>query len=99
MQETGIALRTRHARSIRQGHRGSCRRWVLALCCALVTAAPALASPNEKTAPDTKSARSVLLGGVTWHGTQQDARRRAQRADPQRPIVWLRVLGDLKGAT
>jgi hypothetical protein len=56
--------------------------------------APAFAGPpaDRKTADRTQE-----LSGITWHRDVAAALRAAQKSRPGKPVLLLRVLGDLDG--
>lgn len=64
---------------------------LFSLCCAV----SAVAEPTAKTEKPRR------IDGVVWHPTLASAGEaaRAKSRRPARPVVWLRMLGDLAGKT
>ncbi len=63
-------------------------RTLLVLCCAASLAAAG-----------TKADKPRLIAGVNWYDSLASAKKVAGGRKAPRPILWLRVLGDLAGKT
>jgi hypothetical protein len=66
------------------------------LLCALfadVTAAP----PRAAKSKNRPNAGQRELYGLSWHDLVEGALKEAAAASPEKPVFWLRMLGDLGG--
>jgi hypothetical protein len=75
---------------------------VLAAGLAATGAPPAIADETEAPAPEERVVEDpIRLHGVTWHRDLDGARDAAAGAERRRakPVLLLRVLGDLEGLT
>jgi hypothetical protein len=69
------------------------------LCAFLVLAAVAAAGDHRPAGP---AAKVRKIGGIAWHDSLDGARTKAAPAEPRgkaKPVLYLRMLGDLAGKT
>ncbi len=58
-----------------------------------ITAAPPKAFKSKKRS----AAGQHELYGISWHDSVEGALREAAAGSPEKPVFWLRMLGDLGG--
>ncbi len=76
--------------------------WALTCSPAIAGESRATTKPAPARATAAQPAKgSVLLHGVRWHHNLADARKlaAATKTRKARPVLWLRMLGDLKAKT